>query len=296
MKRQGLVLLELVTVIVVATVMAAVSVPNLFKSREMAKRAGCAMNLSNAGKAVAIYKACYEDEYPTIHVDILKPDAVTGTNFDADEPTELSTTATMFLLMRDGSQSARMYICPSTTDVEDDNVQSKNAKGNNEYHHDFSQQTMSKRPGARLGEIEYVEADQCSYGYAAPIVDGDDIYTAGVMNEDKALATALMADKGPAWGADPSEKIPTLNAKSSAADLKKANSQNHQGEYINYLRADFSVQKSESPIINGKDNIYTAFKGDDPFSNDAYGGTCEPDNWSARTSDKDSWIIGPKRK
>jgi len=38
--------------------------PSLSKAREMAKRAACAMNLSNASKAIAIYMASNSDRYP----------------------------------------------------------------------------------------------------------------------------------------------------------------------------------------------------------------------------------------
>jgi len=288
-----------------------VAIPGLARARESAKRAGCGMNLSNAGKAIAIYKASYEDLFPALSDKILTPGAVVGTNFDANNPKELSSTATQFMLMRDGSQSAKMYICPSTRDTEDTFVQRRGG----DYHWDFSQ-----RADKNSTEID-VDADQTSYGYAAPVTDGGKTpkitNTAGVDDGDRAgpvptldkgplwgSNVALMADKGPAWGANPSANIPTLSATSAAFDLRRANSPNHRGQYINYLRADLAVMGVTSPIINDKDNLYTAFGGvvyrrflgDNDTSDDAYSGTCDTDSWSAHTSETDSWVIGPKRK
>jgi prepilin-type N-terminal cleavage/methylation domain-containing protein len=269
MRRKGFTLIELLVVIAIIALLVSILMPSLAKAREMAKRAGCGMNLSNAGKAIAIYKAVYEDCFPALEkgrVDITK-----DAGAKRDEPTgavaaAYSAVAPMFLLMRDGSQSAKMYICPSVTnqDEEDTDVQDSNQ----DYYWDFTAPKNS------------------SYGWAAPIADG----SSGIKDDD--TNTAIMADK-------PSDKAYTLTATITAKTLKDANSQNHtSGEYINYLRADMSVQSARgTPVINGDqttgDNIYTASNKDYDVDN-GYSVTANGKTLATHKTTKDSWIVGPK--
>jgi len=270
MRRKGFTLIELLVVIAIIALLVSILMPSLAKAREMAKRAGCGMNLSNAGKAVAIYKASYDDQFPGFAKGLVDETTATGDNRNK-EPGNLGTatysaTAAMFLLMRDGSQSAKMFICPSINnqDQEDTKVQASGAKDGDveigDYYWDFTAKENS------------------SYGWAAPLDDG----TTGIKDDD--TGTAIMADQGP-------EDAKNVALPNSTAKIKKdGNSQNHtNGEYVNYLRADMSVQNLRgTPIINDgtstADNIYRADV--DVDGNNKTPGTHD--------TTRDSFIVGPK--
>jgi len=280
MRRKGFTLIELLVVIAIIALLVSILMPSLAKAREMAKRAGCGMNMSNAGKAIAIYKASYEDQFPGFASGLVDIGTGTGTNRDK-EPGKLgtakySTTAAMFLLMRDGSQSPKTFICPSVNnqDLEDPLPQVTAATAGDltkgDYYYDFS------------------TSKNVSYGWAAPIAGG----LTGIKDDD--TTTAIMADK-PLNGAITSAQIA---AKGSTAKQKKDwNSQNHtSGEYLNYLRADMSVQNLRgTPIINdtasatNADNIYAADLDDQGVTL-----TTGADVTVAKhLTTKDSFIVGP---
>ncbi|MCL2701252.1 MAG: type II secretion system GspH family protein [Phycisphaerae bacterium] len=276
MRRKGFTLIELLVVIAIIALLVSILMPSLAKAREMAKRAGCAMNLSNSGKAVGIYMAANDQRQPFVENAF---DLATKTGADRDtvpsSTTKHSVTAHMFLLVRDG-QSAKGFICPSdTTAVEDDNVRDSS---NNNYYWDFSAEASGN--------------DRASYGWAAPLSTG----STGLDENDS--NTAMMADKPPTT-------VPTLSDAdlNDVAKLKAANSQNHtQGEYINYLRVDMSVQNARNtPIINGTattgDNIYTA-SGVEDNGNIVDADIYNPKGTAAianHGSTRDSFIVGPIR-
>ena len=263
MRRKGFTLIELLVVIAIIALLVAILMPSLAKAREMAKRAACGMNLSNAGKAVGIYRAGNDDKSPyMVNVSLVSG---TSTNFDVAPATGTphAASALMFMLMREGSQTAKMFMCPSDGNaVEDSGVRGATA-------------------AIADWQLEYWDFDKpenASYGWAAPLVDGAN----GVSEE--ITDTAMMADVNPAWGHSPSGSIVAgVAVDGPAKDLKASNSQNHsQGEYANYLRADLSVQNVKgTPFIRKADpvdNMYVA----------------ETDRGGA-TGPADSYILGTKK-
>ena len=283
MRRKGFTLIELLVVIAIIALLVSILMPSLAKARELAKRAGCSMNLSNAGKAVAIYIAVNNDMYPhSPRVSDLS--ITTGTGREDMNATAHSVSSVMFLLMRDGSQSAKLYICPSTGDESDENAiavaDSTGTVKKGDYYYDFT------------------AAKNSSYGWQAPLNSTNPNSVSGISSSNN--TTIMMADKGSFWGSSPSANV-TLPATPTQVQLKSANSQNHtQGEYINYLRVDMSVQKSGSPIVDS-DFIYAPSN----LTDTGMGANGEPAPGIAKTgstngtlathlSTKDSFIVGPK--
>jgi len=270
--RRGFTLADLSAGLVGLVLLVLVFLPSCMgKSREMAKRAGCGMNLSNTGKALAIYGATYDDQMPFLPGTAWDVTA-TGTNrgVQPDKTTARATTALMFMLMRDGSQSAKMYICPSDTTVTEDlDVQSSGG----DYYFDFS------------------SAANCSYAFQMPLSDHSSGIPPTEASRDATEAQRELATRGRAV-AIMADKPPAVNLGGYAAGSKPASfmSPNHGGDYITILRADLSVQKSNTPGCGeGGDYIYTASGSKDGGS--PYGGT---PTLSAHLSPLDSCLIGPK--
>ena len=64
MKRQGFTLIELIIVISIIAIFAAVLFPTYSKARETARRTSCASNLQQIGVALNMYAQAYDGHYP----------------------------------------------------------------------------------------------------------------------------------------------------------------------------------------------------------------------------------------
>jgi len=272
--RRGFTLMDLSAELMCAILLVLVFLPSCRTPKP--GRAGCAMNLSNMGKALAIYAASYNDQMPYLLGNAWDVTA-TGTNrgVEPDNINARATTALMFMLMRDGSQSAKMFVCPNDKDVTEDlNVQGPiNGQGPIDFYWDFS------------------SAANCSYAFQLPLSDNSN----GIPPTDTPFnATAEQRELAKRGGnvVIMADKPPATNLGAYAANSKTASfmSPNHGGDYINYLRANMSVQKTNTPNCGeGGDYIYTASGSKDGGSQ--YGGS---PTLAAHLSPLDSCLIGPK--
>jgi len=258
--RRGFTLTDLIGLLVVLVLAVVVFLPACRSAhQDLSGRRDCAMNLSNLGKAIALYKNANNDQYPHMDAPAMWDTARTGTN-RADDPakdTPHAVTALMFMLLRDGGQSAKTFCCPSDTSVAED-VNVKDATG--KFCWDFS------------------SARNCSYGFQVPLADG----SCGA--SDANPYTIIMADKAP--GGD-------LGGYVAGAKPTTYMSPNHESEYINALRADSSVINSKTPDCGDKaetkDYIYTA--SGNAAGGNQYGGTASQ---AAHLSLADSCVMGPR--
>jgi len=256
--RRGFTLTDLVGVLVVLVLAVVIFLPACMSGRpQLSDRNKCAMNMSNIGKAIALYKVNNRDQYPHMDAPAMWDSVRTGTN-RADDPaknTPHAVTALMFILVRDGDQPSKLFCCPSDMSVAPD-TNLKDATG--KFFWDFS------------------SARNCSYGFQVPLADG----SSGISEANP--YTVIMADKAP--GGD-------LGGYVAGAKPSAYMSPNHESEYINYLRADSSVMNSTTPDGGDKvkDYIYTA--SGNAAGGNQYGGTASQ---AVHLSTADSCVMGPR--
>jgi prepilin-type N-terminal cleavage/methylation domain-containing protein len=64
-KRSGFTLIELMIVIAIIAILAAILVPNLIRARSRSQLTGCTTNLKNIATSVEMYNVDYNGRYPT---------------------------------------------------------------------------------------------------------------------------------------------------------------------------------------------------------------------------------------
>jgi prepilin-type N-terminal cleavage/methylation domain-containing protein len=65
-RTKGFTLIELLVVIAIIALLVTILMPSLSRARELARRSICGANLNAIGKGIAMYKAEFDDRYPTI--------------------------------------------------------------------------------------------------------------------------------------------------------------------------------------------------------------------------------------
>lgn len=226
-------------------------------------QAGCGMNLSAIGKAIGMYKAAYRDRYPHINGttagwlnDIGSADRKSAANPGPGEPAaDLPVSRLMWMFVREGQPPAA-FICPMTKDEECPQVQYPDPADPDKmiYYWDF-------QPTSQIGG-----KTQCSYAFQVPAIDPSSKVLPG-MDENCDEQMPIMADRNPAGGQAGWQ--PSLQGKA----LRRFMSQNHKGEYINFLRAGGSCGNAPTPLCGQetkvagpggagllRDHIYTASK------------------------------------
>jgi len=175
--KKGFTLIELLVVIAIIALLVSILMPSLNKARELAKRAGCAMNLSSLGKGYAMYVGSANlDQMPWMQNDGKWDTTLVAANRTVAPATNVAhaLTALPWTLIRDG-QSSKLFNCPSDGNAEE----CKYTKdGNQNYFWDFERAT------------------QTSYNYQLPLVDAIDptIITNGVTTTSTG-SLVFMADK-----------------------------------------------------------------------------------------------------
>jgi prepilin-type N-terminal cleavage/methylation domain-containing protein len=277
-RRKGFTLIELLVVVAIIALLISILLPSLARAREITKRAVCASNLRGIGQGMKVYANDNRDWFPTspyqqantsnaMAVNFIRKmsynytSQLTGTDLANAHPSR-----SLFMLVIDGSCTAKQFICPSSGDSEDD---MRNKVNNSE---------TACQPG--VNRFDFKGYPFVSYGYQLPygpkakpnenldprmamLADKGPYFQAGTA--DSSTGTVLDAPVTPPGPGNPIALAPPVN-NGSDTDVLKAdnekwkpyNSKNHSQEGENVLFLDGHVDFVKKPIVGvNYDNIYT---------------------------------------
>jgi prepilin-type N-terminal cleavage/methylation domain-containing protein len=245
MRKRGFTLVELLVVVAIIALLLGILLPALNRAREIANRAVCGANVRGVLQSMLIYAQTSNDRFPI---------AGTGQNegnvrgfivtTTATQRTAVSTslarnsTASLWILVRDGSASPKSFICPSSGD-DPDNLRRPTADGS----------------VARLSDTwDFREASNLSYS----VLNMYHPRNAQNWTNNVRADWVVMGDNNSADGSN----IHQLRQGSSDATTEnlrsRENSRNHaNNEGQNAGRGDGSVSFSQDPFQGpGGDNMY----------------------------------------
>lgn len=278
-KRTAFTLIELLVVVAIIALLISILLPSLSRAREITKRAVCASNLRGIGQGVKVYANDNFDSHPTTpfaesssqqnglateyinRLGVRSKSAITSPGFETNR---VHPSRSMFLLVIDGTVTAKGFICPSSGDQEDD-LRNTTAAGQ-----------VACQPG--IDRFDFKGYNYLSYGMQLPFGNK------ARPNENLDSRMVIWADKGPYFqgGFTTSETDPANSAdqlKSPATSggtlnigvtdptqilgldndrWRNYNSRSHGGEGQNALYQDGHAEFVRRPIVGVNfDNIYT---------------------------------------
>jgi hypothetical protein len=249
MRRSAFTLIELLVLIALMILATAytLSLVGCDEHADARLRIRCANNLRQIGEAIRLYANENHGQFPrTVYAqgDDVVPTWGTSSSavdpFGSDGPQPNDVTAAMFLLLRTQETKPETFTCP-TTKAEPDTFGGGSAKSRS----NFSDWRKN---------LSFSFCNPYPNNAAAP-KDGTTPQTP--RNIERFV---VAADLNP--GTTRGRNVLGVTLTSSHADLKSANSTNHDGDTQNVLYGDGHIENQNSPFCGvDRDNIYTTRDG-----------------------------------
>lgn len=253
-RSAGFTLLELLAVIFIIVIVAAILLPSMNRTGDRADNVRCGSNLRQIGQAILLYSNENKGAYPrTTYVPgaplTFSEDSSDGST--ARDPfgskglpgkvPDNDVVAAMFLLIRTQDITSEVFVCPSSNAEKDVYGTAAGASAANK--------TSFTNWRKHL-----------SYSLANPYPTEAAVKAGYRWDSTLGAEFAVAADVNPGVGNGWDATLPT--EVSGAKEMRKANSPNHQGAGQNVLYGDGHVEFQQNPFVGTKrDNIYTVAGG-----------------------------------
>jgi len=248
--RSAFTLLELMVVVFLVIIVAAILFPAMNKANCRADRVKCAANLKQIGLAIQLYGNENKGAYPrtgyaagqglTFSSDASDGSAPRDPFGDKGLPGKVADNdmiAAIFLLVRTQDITTEVFLCPDSNEDKD---------------------VFGKTPGINaMNKTSFTDwRKNLSYSFINFYPDAEAISIGYKINATVGSEIAIAADMNPGVGDQYDVTFPTET--SLASQIKKANSRNHQGAGQNVLYGDGHAEFQQTAFCGMKrDNIYT---------------------------------------
>ena len=248
--RSAFTLLELLAVIFIIAIVAAILFPTINRTHDGSNRVKCGSNIRQIGQALMLYANENKGNYPRTFYKagaplVFSSDATNTGN--ARDPfgdkglpgtvAENDVTAAIFLLIRTQDITPEVFVCPDSN---------------------LDKDTYGSAPGiSAQSKTSFTDwRKHLSYSFANFYPSEAAVKAGYKLNAATGAEFATAADMNPGVGDGYDVTVP--NEKSSTARMQKANSRNHQGQGENVLYGDGHAEFVQNPFCGTKrDNIYT---------------------------------------